>query len=382
MKGKALIMTSVASMIEQFNMPNIELLQNMGYEVHAGCNFERGNTCSKESIERLKKSLRERGVEYYQIDFTRNIWNLPEHKKAFQQVKKIVKNHKYRFIHCQSPIGGVAGRIIGKEAGVKVIYTAHGFHFYKGGPLKNWIFYYPIEKYLSRYTDTLITVNREDFERAKKKLSAGQVEYIPGIGIDIEKIKAIKADKRAKRKELGIPEDAILLLSVGELNGNKNHKIVIEAMGRLKNPNLYYVICGQGKKEKYLERLAGKYQLGGRVKTTGFRKDVTELMKTADIFVHPSKREGLSVALMEALACGSVCIASRIRGNTDLIEDKRNGFLFSLQKKDDLRRIIGYLLENPEERKKAGKEAMEGIKACDKRQVMQKMQEIYREQAY
>ena len=189
MKDKVLILASVASMIDQFNMSNIDILISLGYEVHVACNFEKGSTCSQEKIVQLKKKLGEIEVKYYQIDFTRSVFNILQDVKAYRQVKRIMVENSYKFIHCHSPIGGVIGRLACKSTHTRCIYTAHGFHFYKGAPIKNWIVFYPIEKWLSKYTDVLITISKEDYNRAKNKFKMKQLEYIPGVGVDIEKFR-------------------------------------------------------------------------------------------------------------------------------------------------------------------------------------------------
>lgn len=333
MKEKVLILASVASMIYQFNIPNIKLLQEMGYEVHVACNFEKGNSCSLEKIQGLKNLLENMQVKYYQINFERNILKVFSNFSAYQDVKKILEKNKYKFLHCHSPIGGVIGRITGHLTETKVIYTAHGFHFFKGAPLINWLIYYPIEKYLSKFTDILITINKEDYERAKTFFSK-RVEYIPGVGVDIEKIRNIQVNKELKRKELGLTLDNKVLLSVGELNKNKNHEVIIKALSKLNNPNIHYLICGQGNLKEYLEKLIKKLNLENNVKLLGFRKDIYEIYKISDIFVFPSKREGLSVALMEALVCELPVICSDIRGNRDLVRENKNGMLVKNKKND------------------------------------------------
>lgn len=345
---KMLMLASVASMIDQFNMPNIELLQKMGYEVHVACNFEKGSTCTEERIQKLKKRLREIKVRYFQIDFSRSILKVNEILKSYRQVKTLLVKEHYDFIHCHSPIGGVIGRIAGHKTHTKVIYTAHGFHFYKGAPLQNWLLYYPVEKWLSRYTDVLITINKEDYQRAKKKFHAKETKYIPGVGIDVEKIQTVQVDREKKREELGIGKDDFLLLSVGELNKNKNHEVVIRAIAELRNPKIKYAICGKGPLKEYLEELAEKLGVRNQLFLLGFRTDVIEICKSADVFVFPSKREGLSVALMEAMACGLPCVVSKIRGNVDLIFEKENGFLFDLEKMEQLNKQILKLLYNNE----------------------------------
>lgn len=338
MKEKVLILASVASMIDQFNIPNIKLLQNMGYEVHVACNFESGNTCSFEKIQELKEYFNEFSVKYYQINFERNILKITDNLKAYKEVKNILLENKYKFLHCHSPIGGVVGRIAGHKTQTKVIYTAHGFHFFKGAPLINWLLYYPIEKYLSKYTDILITINQEDYKRAQT-FYAKKVEYIPGVGINTEKIRNIVIDRKKKREELGLKKENIVLLSVGELNKNKNHSIVIKALAKLNNPNIYYLICGQGNLKEELLNLIKKLNLEKNVKLLGFRKDIYEIYKISDIFIFPSKREGLSVALMEAICCNLPIICSSIRGNNDIIENEKNGFLVENKMEEYIKKI-------------------------------------------
>lgn len=326
MSGKVLMLASVASMIDQFNIPNIKLLIEMGYQVDVACNFIDGNTCSDAKIAELKNKLKEMGVDWYQIDFARSVKHILQNIKAYRQVLKLMQTNRYAFIHCHSPIGGVCGRLAGHKTNTKVIYTAHGFHFYKGAPLLNWFIYYPIEKFLSRYTDVLITINKEDYAVAKNKMYAKMTEYIPGVGIDVEKIQNTKVDRNKKRHELGIPEDAIVLLSVGELSKRKNHEVVIRALAQIKDKNVAYAICGKGSLERYLKDLARQLGVYNRVFFLGFRTDVIEICKASDIFVFPSLQEGLPVALMEAMACNLSCIVSDIRGNTDLIDNSDNLF--------------------------------------------------------
>ena len=286
------------------------------------------------------------GVRYFQIDFSRNILKVNEILTAYKQVKQLLEKEKYTFIHCHSPIGGAVGRLAAHRTHTKVIYTAHGFHFYKGAPLLNWLIYYPIEKWLSRYTDVLITINKEDYQRAKQKFHAKETKYIPGVGIDVEKIQTVQVDRDAKRRELGIEPDDFLLLSVGELNKNKNHEVVIRALAELNNKKVKYAICGKGDLKEHLEELAEKLGVKDQLFLLGFRTDVIEICKSADVFVFPSKREGLSVALMEAMACGLPCVVSKIRGNVDLVEKGVNGFVFENKKDKEIEESIHQAIEN------------------------------------
>lgn len=328
-KEKVLILASVASMIDQFNMSNIDILLSLGYEVHVACNFEQGNTCTKEKINQLKNKLEELNVKYYQIDFTRSVYNILQDIKAYKQVKKIMIENKYKFIHCHSPIGGVIGRLICKKTKTKCIYTAHGFHFYKGAPIQNWIIFYPIEKWLSRYTDILITINKEDYNRAKNKFKMRTIEYIPGVGVDPEKFLLQNFDKQKYREKLGYSNNDFVILSVGELNKNKNHEIVLKAIAQLKNSNIKYMIAGKGELKEKLLDIAESLGIRNQLQLLGFRKDIPELLKSSNLFIFPSKREGLPVSVMEAIISDTLCAVSNIRGNIDLIDNEKNGFVFN-----------------------------------------------------
>lgn len=221
---KVLMIASVPSMIGQFNMNNILLLQKMGYQVEVACDFLDRSVWTIEQAQRFENELQEKQIVRHQIDFTRNALHIGKHRLAYLQLKKLLDNEMYTFIHCHTPIAGALGRMAAHAKGIRTIYTAHGFHFYKGAPIINWILYYPVERFLARWTDLLIVINKEDYERAKK-FHAGKVEYIPGVGIDTECIKKVIVDREKKRKELGIPEKAYVLLSVGELS--KDRKSVV-----------------------------------------------------------------------------------------------------------------------------------------------------------
>ena len=291
---------------------------------------EEGHTvdiAANTSISNVQNEYMELGCKVFPISCTRS----PFEKgtlTAIKQLKQIVSEGNYDLVHCHTPIAAMCTRLACRKVrknGIRVIYTAHGFHFYKGAPFKNWLLYYPVEKICAHFTDVLITINKEDYALAQKKMKAKKVEYVPGVGIDVSKFADAVVDRDAKRDEIGVPRDAFVLLSVGELNGNKNHETVIKALAEINNPEIHYVIAGRGRKKDYLENLAE--EKGVKLHLLGFRRDIPELDKVADVFVFPSYREGLSVSVMEAMASGLPIVCSRIRGNTDLVNEN-GGFLF------------------------------------------------------
>lgn len=330
---KILIVSTVSRQFYLFERGNISVLHSLGYEVHAAANYE-------DADERLG-SL---GIIRHPFEIQRTPFSI-KNLKAYRQLVKIMEDGNFDAVHCHSPMGGVLARLAAKKVKIKtVIYTAHGFHFYKGAPILNWLLYYPIEKICSYFTDVLITINHEDYTLAKKKMKAKNIYYIPGVGLDTNKFKDIFVGKDKIREDIGIPKDAIMLLSVGELNKNKNHEVIIRAMAKINNPALHYCIAGQGYLADYLSGLAKQYHLSDRVHLLGYRSDIPELCKSADIFCHPSKREGLPVALMEAMASGLPCVVSKIRGNVDLIEKDKGGFLADSLDVDGFKECIEKLI--------------------------------------
>lgn len=287
--------------------------------------IDNGNTvdiATNEKGSKVADCYREWGCTVHPISCTRSPLNKGS-IRAIGEIRDIVKDGGYEIVHCHTPVAAMCARLACRKLrkdGVKVVYTAHGFHFYKGAPKKNWLLYYPIEKICSEYTDVLVTINQEDYAFAKKKMKSKRVEYVPGVGIDLEKFSRTDVNRYEKRKELGIPENATLLISVGELNKNKNHETVIRAVAELKNENIYYIIAGKGGLEGYLNGLIEEVGLTDRVKLLGYRNDIKELCAISDVFVFPSFREGLSVSVMEAMATGLPVVCSKIRGNTDLID--------------------------------------------------------------
>ncbi|MDE7325572.1 MAG: glycosyltransferase [Lachnospiraceae bacterium] len=326
MKKKVLMVACVPVMIKHFNIPNIQILQKMGYQVEVAFNCYEDEMWSKTDWIECNRQLNAKKVLVHQVDFTRNAAKIIEHVKAYRQLKAIVEKGKYEFIHCHTPIAAAIARIVAHRTKTRILYTAHGFHFFKGAPLKNWLLYYPVEKFLSRWTDCLITINREDYQRAKKKFHAGRTEYVPGVGVDVEKFNSRLVDTKVKRESLGVSDHDIMLLSVGELSERENHEIVIRALKEFNNPKLKYYIVGQGGLQEHLTTLIKNYGLEDKISLLGYRTDISELCQAADLFVFPSKQEGLPVALMEAIACETPVICSKIRGNVELVRNGRAMF--------------------------------------------------------
>ncbi len=352
----------------------IEAAHSLGYEFYGVANR------SLSSAEEIKEDEEKYGVRLFHVDLNRSPFSF-QNIKAYKQLCKIISENEIDYIHCNTPVGGILGRLAGKKCGVKkVIYQAHGFHFYKGAPKKNWLLYYPVEKWLAHYTDALITINQEDYELAKAKLKPrnnGKVYYVPGVGVDTSKYSVDAETYAKKRNELGISLDAFVIISVGELNANKNNSVIISAMEKLQNKKIHYILCGVGEKKAELQAMAEAAGLQNNIHFLGYRNDVNELYQAADCFVMPSFREGLSRSIMEAMASGLPCIVSKIRGNTDLIVDKKGGYLLEPKDISGFANAIESIIDNPKLLQKMRKFNLETIKNFDVSQVCKKIKEIY-----
>lgn len=372
---KALILASVASMIEQFNMGNIKVLQELKYEVHVATNFIDSGTITRERAEELKNKLKDLNVKYYQIDFDRNVLST-KNIQAYKQVKQLIKENKYNIIHIHSPIGGVCGRLAARKErknGTKVIYTAHGFHFFKGAPAKNWLIYYPVEKWLSKYTDCLITINEEDYNLAKKKFKAKNVEYVPGIGVDENKFnfEMSREERNELRKSLDINEEDFVIIYVAELSKRKNQQMLIKAISLLEPSVLEKVkvlLPGKDSMNGKYQELAKNLNVDKNIQFLGYRTDIPKLMKISDLAVSTSRQEGLPVNLMEAMFCNLPIIATDCRGNRDLVQKES---IVGIDSIEELKNKIMQRLANNK------KYVYNSIRQYTEKNVLEKVKKIY-----
>lgn len=331
--------------------------------------------------ELYKQDCEKYGIEAVHIDFDRNPLSRINYSEAKKQLNELMQKRRFDIIHCNTPIGGVLGRLCGKKYGIKtVIYQAHGFHFWTGAPKKNWLIYYPVEKYLARYTDILITINKEDYKRAQNfhLKKGGKIYYVHGVGVDCKRFLNSGENKRSEiRNSLGLKADDILLLSVGELNENKNHAEVIRAISKCDNTDLHYAVAGKGDIKASLESLAKELNLEQRVHFLGFIDNMPDHYKAADLFVFPSKREGLPSAVMEAMASGLPCLVSNIRGCNDLI-DENGGLLFDPSNDRDLSDKIEIMLSKKDSWAELGEYNKEKVLSFGFDNAVAELTEIYK----
>lgn len=328
--NRILMLASVASMIDLFNADNLDILEALSCKIDVAANFSNGSITSQKRVDAYKEELKNRSINVYNIPIPRSIFKIKDIIRAYRQVKEMANERHYRIVHCHSPIGGVLARLACRNArknGTKVIYTAHGFHFFNGASLVNWLIFYPIERLCSHFTDVLITINQEDYSRAKAWHTC-DVKYVPGIGVHTEEFRKESVDRVALRNELGIKDSDFVFLSVGQLSVRKNHEVVIRALAKINNPKVKYLLVGFGELEDKLKLLAKDLNIADRVIFAGYRGDVRKILHVVDAFAFPSLQEGLPVSLMEAMSVGLPIVCSAVRGNVDLVVNGKGGYVY------------------------------------------------------
>lgn len=317
----------------------------------------------------------------YSISIARSPFSL-KNINALQELKKILNENKYDILHCHTPMGAVIGRLaakkLWKQGKIKVIYTAHGFHFYKGAPLLNWLLYYPMEKWLSHYEDTLVTINNEDYERTK---AWGRTYKIDGVGVNLSRFHPISVEEKAiVRKELGFSKNDFIITIVAELNKNKNQIMLVRNIETLKNsiPNLKVLLIGK-ESLPIVRNYVTQNKLEEYIFFWGYRNDVDKLTMISDIAFSASLREGLPINIIEAMACGIPVVCSDNRGHRSLIRNGDTGFIFNPKSDVQMTNDILQLYNEPELRKNMGKRNTEESKKYSVEIALKRMAEIYKE---
>lgn len=368
---KILFISNISNRITNFSIPSIVAAQSLGYEFHMAANYLG-----------FKDDESKYNVTIHHIDINRNPLSI-QNIKACKQLMALIRKEEFDVIHCNTPIGGVLGRVCGKKAKVpKIIYTAHGFHFYKGAPLVNRTLFKWAEMWMAHYTDAIITMNKEDYKAAKRFRirNKGKVYFIPGVGVNTKLYQVDFVDKNELKNSLGLKKEDIVLIAMGDIIQRKNYASSIKAIAKVKNKKLHFLICGKGPEQENLQNLAKELNISDQIHFLGFRTDIKELLNIADIFLFTTYQEGLPRSMMEAMSAGLPCIASNVRGNIDLIENGKGGFLRNPDDIDGFAQAINLLAEDIDLREKMKVSNMHTIKKFDVENVKNEMKKIYKKE--
>lgn len=366
---KILFVATVDQHIRHFHYPFLKWFKENGYEVHVA---SKGN----ENLQYVDRK--------YNLPFERQPFNI-NNIKSYKMLKKLINENDYKIVHCHTPVGGVIARlasISARKKGMKVIYTAHGFHFFKGAPKINWMLYYPAEKIMSRYTDVLITINQEDYDTAvNKKFNAKQIELVNGVGIDLEKFTPQTIEeKNDMRNKYGYKKEDFILFYAAELNNNKHQDLLINVINKLREeiPSIKLLLAGNGPLEDQYKKQAKELGVNENIEFLGYRKDVKNFLMLSDLAVASSRREGLPANIMEAMAIGLPIVATNVRGHRDLIKDGENGYVVEVDDEDKFISSINEIYNNYELREKFKKQSLKLIEEYSLDNILIEMERIYK----
>lgn len=364
---KKVLFTSHTANFAKFNRPLMRDLRKKGHTVHYA-------SAGEEKILDADES--------FVVPFARSPFKLKQNLKAYAELKRLLERENYDLVHCHTPVGGVVTRLAVKHAKLekkpKVFYTGHGFHFYKGAPWINWLLYYPIEKWLARSTDVIITINSEDRDRAERKFKTGRVVQIPGVGVDLLKFRpGNEQEKLELRQKNGLGKDDFVLVYGGEINKNKDQEFIIDNLSvlRAEAPQIKVLFAGVGPEQKRLEAKIQKLGLSETVKFLGYRNDIAELYRLADVAVSASRREGLGLNLVEGMASGLPIVARNNRGHREIVVSEKEGALF--ENGAEFRKAVLELYHDPKKRTEIGKHNVEAAKKFSLEKPRQQMTELY-----
>lgn len=371
---KVLFVATVRSHIGQFHMPFIRALKERGFTVDAAF---KDNSVDKPGLDLSAID------NVFEITFSRSPFSL-SNIKAYFMLKKVINSNGYDAVHCHTPMGAVVARLASikqRKKGMKVIYTAHGFHFYNGASKKNWLLFYPVEKYLSKHTDCLITINGEDYKTAvERKFKAGKIVKVNGVGVDLSKFKPVSnEEKNALRSGFGYSPNDFLLIYPADFSVRKNQEMLFDALAAClkEHSDIYLLLPGAKSNVEKYQALAESKNISSNVNFMGYRRDIEKLVAMADVSVSTSRQEGLPINLIEAMAVGNPVIATDVRGNNDLVEDGKTGFLVRL---NDSEKMSDRILELYDDREKAfemGRQGMRSASIYSEENVIKEMISVY-----
>nr|WP_240610882.1 glycosyltransferase family 4 protein [Ammonifex thiophilus] len=371
-KAKVLFLATVYTHLAAFHLPFMQLLQDKGCEVHAAASPAEGR---KEEVEAI-------GVRCWDIPFARSPYS-PKNLKAFRELRRLLETHRFALIHVHTPVAAFLGRYLAKVTGQgSVLYTAHGFHFYQGAPLRNWLIYCTAERLAARWTDGLIVINREDFDIARRILgfkSGKNLFYVPGVGVELDRFgPSGSPPEKGIRSELGLAPEDIVVTCVAEMSRDKNHGLLLAAWKELasRHTNCHLILVGTGELlPRWKKRVEAEHI--PRVHFLGYRRDVPQILRESDVAVLTSRREGLPRSLMEAMAAGLPVVATDVRGSRDLVEHGRMGFLVKLGDVEGLADALERLIKDRELREALGRAGRKKITAFSLDRVLKEMEAIY-----
>lgn len=376
---RALLLAPMGSVHRRFNQANIAALQSLGLQVELCANFENGNGPEIHNQSFLEE-CGIRGVKTHSIPFARH--SLTGSLKCLSQLKELLSREQYDLVHTHTETGGLLLKLAYSEKGKsKFIFTPHGMSFWKGSSLKSQLVYRPLERWICSAMDMNLGMNMEEVENLEQ-WNKRTAHYVHGVGLNVARMQNPSRSREQMREEFGLTESDKFIVSIGELDDNKNHIAVIKALATLGRKDFKYVVCGVGPNKDMLLAEAECTGLKENVILAGYRSDIPDVLNAADIFVFPSFHEGMPVSALEAMACSLPVVCSAIRGNVDVVKDGDNGYLFKPSDVDTLSRQIALLMDNEALRQQMGAKNKEIVREFSLEAVTEELKAIYSKVLY
>ncbi len=374
--NKLLVITAIPNSLRAFLLPFAEHFRARGWRVDA---MARGVSTDIECLQAFDR--------LWDVDICRNPLDPRNLLITPSQIRDIVVREKYDIVHVHMAVAAFVTRYalkdVRKQGGPKIIYTAHGFNFYRGGPpLPNAIFL-TLEKLAGQWTDYLVVMNQEDEEAAKHHhiLPSEGVRYMPGIGLDIShygRHGVTDADVLRVRQEMGLTADTPLFLSIAEFIPRKRHGDMLKAFARVAKPKACLAFAGEGPLMAGMQKLASQLGIQDRVRFLGFRRDIPTLIQAAIATILVSEHEGLPRSILESLSIGVPAIGTDIRGIRDLLQDGC-GLLVKSADPAGLAKAMNWILDHPQETQRMGERGQKAIAAYSLQHIVQLHESLYAE---
>lgn len=376
---RALLLAPMGSVHRRFNQANIAALQSLGLQVELCANFENGNGPEIHN-QSFVEECGIRGVKTHSIPFARH--SLTGSLKCLSQLKELLSREQYDLVHTHTETGGLLLKLAHSEKGKsKFVFTPHGMSFWKGSSLKSQLVYRPLERWICSAMDMNLGMNMEEVENLEQ-WNKRTAHYVHGVGLNMARMQNPSRSREQMREEFGLTESDKFIVSIGELDDNKNHITVIKALATLGRKDFKYVVCGVGPNKDMLLAEAECTGLKENVILAGYRSDIPDVLNAADIFVFPSFHEGMPVSALEAMACSLPVVCSAIRGNVDVVKDGDNGYLFKPSDVDTLSRQIALLMDNEALRQQMGAKNKEIVREFSLEAVTEELKAIYSKVLY
>lgn len=371
---RALLLAPMGSVHRRFNKANINALQSLGLQVELCANFENGNGPEIHNQNYIEECA-DKEIKTHSIPFARH--SLRGSLKCLPQLKELLRQEQYDLVHTHTETGGLLLKLAHSEKGKsKFIFTPHGMSFWKGSSLKSQFMYKPLERWICSGMNMNLGMNREELQYLES-WNRNNATYVHGIGLDLSRFESYNDSPKEVRKEFLLNTNEKMVVSVGELDKNKNHITVIRALAKLGRKDWKYVICGVGPNKDILMQEAERLELKEHVILAGYRSDIPDILNAADLFVFPSFHEGMPVSVLEAMACSLPVVCSSIRGNVDVVKDGENGYLFKPSDSDTLSRKMALLMDNEVLRQQMGAKNKEIVKNFSLEAVTEELKAIY-----